>query len=96
MELMPETLRELVPALYSTERDEDPVVHVKLFTPWAAWTWYVAEFDGEDVCFGLVHGFAREWGCFRLSELREIRGPGGLTVERDMHFEPTRASRIES
>jgi len=37
---------------------------VKFFSPWMNWTWYAVEFDGKDIFFGLVEGFATEWGYF--------------------------------
>ena len=80
-----------VPALYS---GEDVPAHektavVKLFTPWSGWTWYILEADG-DLCFGLVDGLEVELGYFNLGELRDLRGPGGLRIERDVHFAPTK------
>ncbi len=42
--------------------------------------------------FGYVCGQAEEWGYFVLSELESSRGPGGLTVERDLPF---RASAVQ-
>lgn len=59
---------------------------VKFFTPWANWTWYATEFDGEDLFFGLVDGFEKELGYFSLSELKSVSGPFGLAIERDIHF----------
>ena len=53
-----------------------------------SWTWYASEFDGEDIFFGLVIGFVAEFGYFSLSELKSVRGPLGLPVERDLHFKP--------
>ena len=44
------------------------MVHVKFFTPWTSWTWYGIEFDGEDLCFGLVDGHEEELGYFSLSD----------------------------
>ena len=61
---------------------------VKFFTPDSNWTWYASEFDGEDQLFGLVSGFEVELGYFSLSELQSVRGPLGLLVERDLHYEP--------
>ena len=61
---------------------------VKFFTPDSNWTWYASEFDGDDIFFGLVIGFVAEFGLFSLSELEEARGPLGLPIERDKHFEP--------
>jgi len=61
----------------------------KLFTPWSDWTWYVAEANFETgEMFGLVEGFEKEVGYFNLNELMEIRGIGGLKIERDLHFQP--------
>ncbi len=43
-----------------------------------------------DVMFwGLVFGHEKEYGYWRLSELNEVRGPMGLTIERDLYFVPT-------
>lgn len=65
------------------------VFYCKLFTPWSNWTWYVAEANFETgEAFGLVEGFERELGYFDLNEIQEIRGPGGLRIERDMWFSP--------
>ena len=40
--------------------------------------------------FGFVQGLEAEYGYFRLSELQSIRGPRGLTVERDLYFDGVR------
>lgn len=65
------------------------MLYVKLFTPWANWTWYIAEADYETgECFGLVIGFEKELGYFDLDELKQLTGFGGLKVERDRHFKP--------
>ncbi|MEE9295710.1 MAG: DUF2958 domain-containing protein [Phycisphaerae bacterium] len=92
--LTPE-IRKRLPKLYATENDKDPVVQVKFFSPWMNWTWYVTEFDGEDIFFGLVEGFATEWGYFSLSEIQAGRGPFGVpVVERDLYFRPARISEV--
>ena len=67
----------------------------KFFTPDSNWTWYVSEFDGNDLFFGWVVGFEQELGYFRFSELRTARGPFGLPIERDMHFAPRRLSQVK-
>lgn len=95
MKLLTKELRRQLPPLYTTEHDKDPVAVVKFFTPWTNWTWYAVEFDGDDTFFGLVHGFEKELGCFSLAELESVRGPGGLTIERDLYFEPTRLSELD-
>ncbi len=71
--------------------DHKPVV--KLFTPWAGCTWLLTELDPEDpdIAFGLCDlGMGcPEIGSVRLSELESVSGPGGLTIERDIHFRAT-------
>jgi hypothetical protein len=87
--LMPPELLSTLPPLYSTEKVDDPPVKIKFFVPWNNWTWYVTEGeqDEDDVrFFGLVDGHEKELGYFVLSELMSVRGPGGLTIERDLHF----------
>jgi hypothetical protein len=64
-------------------------VVIKYFVPWNNWTFYATEGqeeDGDVRFFGLVDGHEKELGYFVLSELMSIRGPGGLTIERDLHF----------
>ena len=94
MELLTKELREQLPPLYSQEHEADPLVICKFFTPDSSWTWYAIEFDGQDVFFGLVVGFEEELDYFRLSELTQARGPLGLPIERDLHFQPTRLSLV--
>ena len=89
MELMPEAVRKKMPKLYEQEKlGTDAVAYVKYFTPDSSWTWYATEFDGEDIFFGLVDGFEKELGYFSLSELRYVKGPMGLPIERDLYWEP--------
>jgi hypothetical protein len=68
--------------------DFKPVV--KLFCPWGAATWLLTELDPEDhdTAFGLCDlGMqSPELGNVSLSEIMAVRGPGGLTIERDRHF----------
>lgn len=95
MELLTSEIRQRLPKLYATQNDKDPVLQVKFFTPWTSWTWYATEFDGEDTFFGLVEGLETEWGYYSLKELESIRGPGGLGIEQDLHFDPMPASAID-
>ncbi len=72
------------------ERTEDFKPVVKLFCPWNGATWLLSELDPDDtdIAFGLCDlgmGFP-ELGNVRLSELAAVRGPGGLRIERDIHF----------
>jgi hypothetical protein len=98
MQLLTEELRSHLPALYAQEKEKDQMVYAKFFTPWASWTWYItegSEQDGDFIFFGYVIGLEQEWGYISLNELRSVRGPGGLTIERDLHFTPKRRSEIK-
>ncbi len=89
MSLLPPEIREQLPGLYANEEiGLMAQALVKFFTPDSNWTWYASEFDGKDTFFGLVIGFFAEFGYFTLSELEKARGPLGLPIERDEHFEP--------
>jgi Protein of unknown function (DUF2958) len=92
--LLPAGLARSIPPLYATEKVRDPVAHVKFFTPDSSWSFFVLEYDPQQrLGFGLVLGHERELGYFSLDELEEIRGPGGLPIERDLHFTPVPLSR---
>lgn len=91
---LPTNIRDQIPEIYGSQHHADPTVWVKLFTPDAAWTWYVLEWDREDTCFGYVVGHEPELGYFNLAELRDVRGHLGLRVERDLHFEPRPLGRV--
>ena len=93
---IPDELRASIPTLYGTESERDPNAWVKLFTPDSNWTWYVVEWDGEDLCFGLVSGHEVELGYFSLAEIRDVRGGLGLPVERDLYFSPCPLSNVRA
>jgi hypothetical protein len=90
MELLPAELRLEIPKLYAQEGKKDPIVHIKILCPWAQWTWLIAEGgrgeEGEFLFFGYVIGLERSWGYFVLSEMELMRGPGGMTLIRDVEF----------
>ena len=97
MKLLTAELRSTLPPLYSQEKNKDPTVHLKIFCPWNNWTWFAtegSEEDGEFIFFGYIIGHEEEWGNFALSEMEEIRGPGGLTLERDLYFRPGPFSQV--
>jgi hypothetical protein len=98
MELLTMAIRERLPTLYAQDGlGGEAVVYIKYFCPDFSWTWYVLE--GQPVLdeagaevdfefFGLVDGFEKELGYFRLSELQSFRGKLGLPMERDLYFTP--------
>lgn len=72
-------------ALFPTD-DMKPVV--KYFCPWGGATWLIASIEKDGTMFGLCdlgHG-CPELGYVTLWDLKAIRGPWGLTIERDLHF----------
>jgi len=87
--LLDEESCEKLPPRYSNEEQGlDAVAKIKFFTLDSSWTWYFSEFDGKDILFGLVNGLELELGYFSLKELKEVKGPMGLPIERDIHYEP--------
>ena len=86
-----------LPALHTTDSVPlaDKVAQVKFFTPWTDWTWFAIEYSPADrLAWGWVIGIEQECGYFNLDEMEAIRGPGGLRIERDVHFRPTRLGAI--
>ena len=95
MELIPQEIKELIPKLYETEKQNDPIVYVKLFLD--GWTWYITELSiDNNICFGyVISPFESELGYFSLNEIKSIKGSLGLSVERDLSFKPTKLSIIK-
>jgi len=83
-----------VPPPYASEKQVDPLAVIKLFTPDNRWTWYIMEYDGQDIAFGLVAGFETEFGDFSLQEIASARGPLGVQPERDLWFCPTPVTQL--
>lgn len=81
-------------------RQEDPDDFrpiVRLFRPWSTATWLLSELDPDvpNIAFGLCdlgHGIPA-LGSVNLNELIAVRGPGGLTIERDRRFRPIKTLR---
>ena len=95
MKLLTEELRKKLPSLYAQEKlGGKAIAHLKLFTPASSWTWWATEFDGKDLFFGLVEGHVKELGYFSLSELEAFKGPMGLGIERDLHWQPKTLDEI--
>ena len=95
MELIPQEIKELIPKLYETEKQNDPIAYIKLFLD--GWTWYITELSiDNNICFGyVISPFESELGYFSLNEIKSIKGSLGLSVERDLSFKPTKLSIIK-
>ena len=95
--LIPKEILNNIPNLYETQDLEDPICHIKLFTPDANFTWYIIESSiDEDICYGYVKGLESELGYFSLNEIQQIRGSLNLPVEIDRSFKPTLLSVVKS
>lgn len=90
--------------IYSTDGKpaEEKKALAVFFTPWGSATWVVceAEQDAENpqewTFYGYVTtGYEWEWGYFTLSQLKEIRGPWGLQVEREKYTAPAKYTVAE-
>jgi hypothetical protein len=91
MKLFTKALQKQIPPIDTNANTSmhDLVFYARLFTPWSNWTWYIAEANFETgEAFGLCCGFEKELGYVDLNELAELRGIGGLKVERDLYFTP--------
>jgi hypothetical protein len=96
MRLLTKALIEKLPELYQTENVplSEKIAYAKLFDPGSTWTWYVMEYDGKDICFGLVQGHETEFGYFSLQELSSIVFCGMPVIERDRYFKPTQVQNL--
>lgn len=94
--LMTEEIAKGLPALYAQDGAEDPTVFVHYFSCVSGWDWWLTEYDPQTgEAFGLVRGFAEEWGYFSIPEMESLnRSKGFGVVERDEHFEPVPVSKV--
>ncbi len=78
--------------LKGTQEEQDFTPVCKVFLPWTSGTWLLTEMDDEGLAFGLADlGFGTpELGYISLDEIMEIKGPGGLRAERDIHWKASK------
>ncbi len=96
MELMTDELRERFKQfpLYSQDgKMGNAIVVVKYFNPLGAGTWFITEGNeldnGDYELFGYCHlgdDDMAEFGTVMLSELKNIKLPFGMTIERDLYM----------
>ena len=69
------------------QRDVDHIPVVKFFNPFGAGVWLATELDqGGDIMFGLADIGYPELCSWSMEELREVRLPFGMGIERDLLF----------
>lgn len=100
--LLPDELKATLPKLYSQEKTEDKIVHIKFFHPQSEWTWFACEGEQREedfLMFGYVIDHEGEWGYFTLEQLDEIGGLSNgrliMPVERDLYFKPRPFSQVQ-
>lgn len=76
--------------LYSQEeKGMESEVVVKYFNPCGNGTWLITEGekqeDGDWLFYGYCHLFEWEWGYVTLSELKSVKLPFGLGIERELY-----------
>ena len=91
MKLVTKELLRKTPRLGATSEVSDPACQFKLFTPTAGWSWFLIEIDEEARrAFGFAYRVetpeCAELGYIDIDELRKLRGPFGLGVERDLYW----------
>lgn len=95
MKLLSSEIASTIPKLYEQEGlGNAAIVHAKFFLPGSNWTWYVIEYDGDDLCFGLVVGMETELGYFAISELESLETSIGMEVERDLDWQPINLGEV--
>lgn len=84
--------------LYSQDgKRENAICIVKFFLCVGSWTWYILERE-NDTLYGItINGEGEgEFGYISLNELQNLRATRlGLSVERDIYFEPTKLKDIK-
>ena len=100
MKLLTKAIIKKLPALYSQEKVKDPQAVIKFFTPSSSFTWFVLEGgeqeDGDWLFFTKCFSHLcpdGELGYTTLQQLKDIKGPFGLGVERDLYFTPKPVSQ---
>lgn len=97
-QLLPSTLARKLPPIYSQEDVEDPLVQVKLFSPYSGAVWYLTEYDPASrdafgwADLGMGGG---ELGYISVSELEGLNRGGLPLVERDLYWKPVPLSKAK-
>jgi len=96
MKLMTKEIEKKAQQQYPQGSDFSQMIVAKFFDPTGSWSWYVMNQDPNDTDYlwGIVKGFEVEMGSFSLSELENTRLRFGLSIERDLYFQPISAEEL--
>jgi hypothetical protein len=87
MKLITAEIQKKLQKNYEEQNDSDVVL--KLFNPVGNQTWLITQMEPDnDIMWGLCDlGFGcAEYGTVSLSEIKSVRLPMGLSIERDISF----------
>lgn len=90
MMLITKEIANKLPNLYANEntKPENIKVPLKLFNPTGIGTWYITEYDPEtEMAFGYCDLGYPELGYVSINELKIVKLPYGLSIERDIHWD---------
>lgn len=97
-QLLPSAVARKLPAIYSQENVDDPLVQVKLFSPYTNAVWYLTEYDpASREAFGWADlGMGGgELGYISIPELEGLNRNGLPLVERDLYWRPVPMSKAK-
>ena len=92
MKLMTKEIQDKAVKQFDEGSDMEQQVVAKFFDAMGSWKWFLMNMDGsdEDYCWGIVKGHEVEMGSFSLKELQSM----SPRIQRDLYFEPKKASEI--
>ncbi|MBN1631697.1 MAG: DUF2958 domain-containing protein [Thermoleophilia bacterium] len=99
--LLPASLEAKLPALYSQENIDDPVIVAHFFNPAGQGDWYIYEGQREEDDYtmfgwgGVGDPDDYELGYSSLAEMAAVRGPLGIGIERDKFWQPAPLSQVK-
>jgi hypothetical protein len=74
------------------KKGKDAEVVVKFFSPVGAGTWLITEAEKQNndwLMYGYCYITDWEWGYVSFNELKNVKLPFGLSIERDLYAEGT-------
>jgi hypothetical protein len=81
------TVKKIISALQKNKDKEKAVVHV--FNPYGTGDWWLTDYEGDNICFGLCDLGFPEYGSVCLKELSEVRIPiagEDMSLEFDEYY----------
>ncbi len=99
-QLMPDTVAKKIPGPYTQENVKDPIVWVKLFSPYSQAYWFITEYDPKtQQGFGWAEMFpgGGELGWIDIADLSAAANRRGLPlVERELRWTPVPLSKAKA